>query len=61
LAVRARSGHPDVVDASVALCATEREHAIVTADPGDLTRVNPNLELVTIPGPNRHHAQPHSS
>jgi hypothetical protein len=47
----ARCGHPDVVDVSVALCATERGHAIVTTDPGDLTAVNPNLELVTIPGP----------
>jgi hypothetical protein len=47
----ARCGHPDVVDVSVALCAAERGHAIVTTDPGDLTDVNPNLELVTIPGP----------
>lgn len=47
----ARCGHPDVVDVSVALCAAEREHAIVTTDPGDLTKVNPNLELVTIPSP----------
>lgn len=46
----ARSGHPDVVDVSVTLCATEREHAIVTTDPDDLTQVNPNLELITIPG-----------
>lgn len=50
----ARCGHPDVVDVSVALCAAERGHAIVTTDPGDLTAlaaVNPNLELLTIPGP----------
>jgi hypothetical protein len=47
----ARCGHPDVVDVSVALCAAERRHAIVTTDPGDLTKVNSNLELVTIPGP----------
>jgi hypothetical protein len=45
----ARSGHPDVVDVSVALCAAERRHAIVTTDPDDLTKVNPNLELITIP------------
>lgn len=47
----ARCGHPDVVAVSVALCAAERRHAIVTTDPDDLTKVNPNLELVTIPGP----------
>jgi hypothetical protein len=47
----ARCGHPDVVDVSVALCATERRHAIVTTDPSDLAKVNPNLELITIPSP----------
>jgi predicted nucleic acid-binding protein len=47
----ARCGHPDIVDISVALCAAERGHAIVTTDPEDLTTVNPNLELVQIPGP----------
>ena len=47
----ARCGHLDVVDVSVALCAAQRQHAIVTTDPDDLTKVNPSLELVTIPGP----------
>jgi hypothetical protein len=47
----ARCDHPDVVDVSVALCATERQHTIVTTDPADLATVNPKLQLITIPDP----------
>lgn len=42
------AGVTDVVDASVALCARQRGHKIVTSDPGDLSRIDPGLELVPI-------------
>ncbi|MBO0807092.1 MAG: PIN domain-containing protein [Actinobacteria bacterium] len=40
-----RSGHPDVVDVSVALCARERGLHVVTSDPDDLRAVDPALIL----------------
>lgn len=42
----ARSGHDDVIDVHVALCASERHHAIVTSDPDDMLRINPALPIV---------------
>lgn len=42
----ARSGHEDVTDVHVALCARERRHAVVTSDPVDLARVDPELPLI---------------
>jgi predicted nucleic acid-binding protein len=44
----ARSGHPDVIDVHVALCARERTHAVVTSDPEDIQRVDPTLPLVRV-------------
>jgi predicted nucleic acid-binding protein len=38
----------DVVDASVVLCARARKHRVVTSDPDDLRRLDPNLELIEI-------------
>ena len=38
----------DVVDASVVLCAMERNHKIVTSDAADLRRIDPDVDLVTI-------------
>ena len=46
----ARSGHADVVDVSVALCAAERGHAVVTTDPDDFAAIDPGLQLITPPG-----------
>jgi predicted nucleic acid-binding protein len=43
-----RSGHPDVVDASVVVCARERGHHVVTSDPGDLRKIDPGVSLVTV-------------
>ncbi|MGH3320012.1 MAG: hypothetical protein ACRDN9_07495 [Streptosporangiaceae bacterium] len=43
-----RSGHPDMIDASVVLCAHTRRHAAVTSDPDDLRRVDPRLQLIVI-------------
>ena len=42
----ARSGHDDVIDVHVALCAIERRHAVVTSDPEDISRVDPALPII---------------
>ena len=42
------SGHADIVDVHVALCAREREHAVVTSDPDDLARIDPALPLIRL-------------
>lgn len=40
-----RSGHPDVVDVSVAVCARQRNLHVVTSDPDDLRAVDEALIL----------------
>lgn len=45
-ALCATSGHEDVIDVHVALCARERHHAVVTSDLEDLTRIDPTLPLI---------------
>jgi predicted nucleic acid-binding protein len=47
-ALVARSGHHDVVDVSVALCAAERGHVVLTSDPDDVAAVDPRLVLITL-------------
>lgn len=42
------TGHDDVIDVHVALCARERRHAVVTSDPDDLARIDPALPLIAI-------------
>jgi hypothetical protein len=42
----ARSGHDDVIDVHVALCARERRHAVVTSDPDDMSRIYPGLPVI---------------
>jgi len=42
----AQTGHSDVIDVHVALCARERGHAVVTSDPGDISRIDPALPLI---------------
>jgi predicted nucleic acid-binding protein len=44
--VCARTGHDDVIDVHVAMCARERNHAVVTSDPGDLSRIDPDLPVI---------------
>lgn len=44
--VCADSGHDDVVDVHVALCARQRHHAVVTSDPDDIARVDPTLPCI---------------
>lgn len=43
----AKSRTRDVIDASVALLARRHGAKVVTSDPQDLQRIDPNLELVT--------------
>lgn len=43
----AHTGHGDVVDVHVALCARERGHAVVTSDPGDISRIDPSLPVIS--------------
>lgn len=42
----AQTSHSDVIDVHVALCARERGHAVVTSDPGDISRIDPALALI---------------
>jgi predicted nucleic acid-binding protein len=42
----ARSGHPDVIDVHVALCARERRHAVVTSDLEDMSRIDRALPVI---------------
>jgi predicted nucleic acid-binding protein len=44
----ARTGHSDVIDVHVALCARERRHAVVTSDPDDLSRIDPGLPVIRV-------------
>lgn len=47
-AMCAESGHDDIVDVHVAMCARERGHAVLTSDPEDLARVDPALPLIRV-------------
>lgn len=38
----------DVIDASVALCARQLDHIVITSDPADLKRLTPNLRLYPV-------------
>jgi hypothetical protein len=42
----AASGHNDVVDVHVALCARQRNHVVITSDPDDIARIDPTLPLI---------------
>lgn len=41
-------GGNDVVDASVVVCARSHRQAVVTGDPGDLRRLDPDLPLEVV-------------
>lgn len=43
-----RTGHDDVVDISVALCAGERGDVVVTTDPDDIAAVDPRLAVIAL-------------
>lgn len=42
----ASTGSTDVVDVSVAICASDRRHPVATTDPGDITAIDPTLTLI---------------
>ncbi len=44
----ARSGHDDVIDVHVALCARERHHVVVTSDPDDMSGIDPALPVIVV-------------
>jgi hypothetical protein len=44
----AATGHHDVIDVHVALCARERGHAVVTSDLDDIARVDPSLVIIRV-------------
>jgi predicted nucleic acid-binding protein len=44
--VCARTGHDDIIDVHVAMCARERNHAVVTSDLGDISHIDPGLLLI---------------
>ena len=44
----ARTGHDDVIDVHVALCAIQRRHAVVTSDPDDMSRIDPGLPVIKV-------------
>jgi predicted nucleic acid-binding protein len=44
----ARTGHHDVIDVHVALCAIQRRHAVVTSDPDDMSRIDPALPIIRV-------------
>ena len=41
-------GTSDVIDASVVLCAKQRQHQIVTSDASDLRRLDPSAPLISV-------------
>ncbi len=43
-----RTGTSDVVDASVVLCARERDHHVVTSDPEDFVVLDAQLSVIAI-------------
>jgi predicted nucleic acid-binding protein len=45
-ALCAATGTTDIVDASVALCASDRRHPVITSDPGDIAAIDPTLTLI---------------
>ncbi len=47
-AICGSTGHVDIVDVHVALCARERHHAVVTSDLDDLRHVDPALPLIRV-------------
>ena len=44
----AATGHHDVIDVHVAMCARERGHAVVTSDLDDIARVDPSLVIFKV-------------
>jgi len=43
-----RSGHRDVIDVHVVLCARMHNFGVVSSDPNDLHRVDPRLDVIVV-------------
>ena len=46
--VCAQSGHSDVIDVHVVLCARGRHYAVANNDPDDIARIDPALPLIPV-------------
>ena len=44
----AETGHTDIVDVHVVLCARQRHHAIVTSDSRDIARIDPAVPRILV-------------
>jgi hypothetical protein len=44
----AKTGTADIVDAHVVICARRMGQVVVTSDPGDIGRIDPELRLVAV-------------
>jgi len=44
----ASSGTIDIADAHVVICALPQDEPIITSDPEDLRRLNPDAELIVV-------------
>ena len=44
----AKTPTADIVDAHVVICAQRTGQAIITSDPGDMRRIDPDLRLVAV-------------
>jgi hypothetical protein len=44
----AETGTADIVDAHVVICARRTGRVVVTSDPGDIGRIDPELRLVAV-------------
>ena len=42
----AASRTADIVDVSVAICASDRRHPVITTDPEDIATIDPSLTLI---------------
>jgi len=44
----ARTRTADIADAHVVICAQKAGHAVITSDPRDLRRLDPNLRVIAV-------------
>lgn len=47
-ALLARTGTSDITDAHVVICAQREGYAVITSDPLDLKRLDPELRLISV-------------
>lgn len=47
-ALLARTGTADIVDAHVVICAQKSRNVVITSDPRDLRRLDPELRIISV-------------